>query len=253
MNLPTWLSWLENVLVRKGRSGSPVTPTETSRRNPRRNAEFQPRKKHFLEYIDPSRTRGLEIGPLDLPMIEAHEGNCEFADYHSTDELRRMAAELDGTSPDFVPHIDYVTAAGYGAVPKEYDLIAACHVIEHIPDMIGWLRAIGDHLKAGGILFLAIPSKDYTFDLHRRLTTLGHAVDWHEAKLARPSFYQVFDFFYFHAAGVTPRDIWAGRAPPRPERNFPKALEAARIAQSQYYDVHCSVFTPESFETLMSE
>jgi hypothetical protein len=100
MNLPTWLSWLENVLVRKGRSGSPVTPTEPSRRNPRRNAEFQPRKKHFLEYIDPSRTRGLEIGPLDLPMIEAHEGNCEFADYHSTDELRRMAAELDGTSPD---------------------------------------------------------------------------------------------------------------------------------------------------------
>ena len=251
MNFAALLSSLETVFVRKRRSGSPIT--ETRPKNPRRNAEFEPRKTHFLQYIDPSRARGLEIGPLDLPMIEPDEGHCDFADYHSTDELRRMAAELEGTNPDFVPYIDYVTAAGYDAVPRDYDWIAACHVIEHIPDMIGWLRAIGDHLKAGGILFLAIPSKHYTFDVHRRVTTLTEALDCHEGKLIRPSFSQVFDFFYFYATGIKPHDIWAGRPPPPPERNFAKALEAARIAQNQYYDVHCSVFTPESFETLMRE
>jgi SAM-dependent methyltransferase len=253
MNFLAFRGSPKTIFSRAWRRRSPVALPESRSKNPRRNAEFEPRKKHFLKYIDPARTRGLEIGPLDLPMIEPHEGDCEFADYHSTDELKQMAAQLSGTDPDFVPHIDYVIAEGYDAVPRDYDWIAAANILEHVADVIGWLRTVGEHLKPGGLLFLALPDRRYTFDTHRHLTTFAELVSWHVARLTKPSFAQVFDFTYYYANDFVYYDIWAGKPAPPPEKNFSKAIEAGRLAEKQYYDVHCSVFTTESFEALARE
>ena len=44
-----------------------------------------------------------------------------------------------------------------------------------------------------------------------------------------------------------------GKAAPPPEKNFSKAIEAGRLAEKQYYDVHCSAFTTESFDALAHE
>src|ERR1700744_1226468 len=253
MNFPAFRGSARTVFGRAWRKRSPAQPPEAGRKNPRRNGEFDPHKNHFLKYIDPARPRGLEIGPLDLPMIEPHEGHCEFADYHSTDELKRMAAQLSGTDPDFVPHIDYVIAGGYDAVPRDYDWIAAANILEHVADVIGWLRTVGEHLKPGGLLFLALPDRRYPFDTHRHLTTVTELVAWHGARLTSPSFPKVFDFTYYYANDFVYYDIWAGKPAPPPEKNFVKAIEAGRLAKTQYYDVHCSVFTTESFEALARE
>jgi Methyltransferase domain len=232
---------------------STAQPAASTPGNPRRNAAFEPRKRHFLKFIDPATTRGLEIGALDLPMIEPHEGRCDFADFHSTEEIKQMATRYPGTNPDFVPHVQYVVSGGYDAVPRDYDWIAAANVIEHVPDLIGWLRIIADHLKVGGILFLALPDKTYTFDVHRNVTTFPEAVAWHEARLNRPSFQQVFDFVYSFATGTTEYDIWAGKSPPLPDKNFAGAMKSARVAEMLSHEVHCSVFTPASFAALMQE
>jgi Methyltransferase domain len=178
MNFPAFRGSHKRIFGRAWWKRSPVSLPDTRSKNPRRNAEFEPRKKHFMKYIDPARTRGLEIGPLDLPMIEPQEGHCEFADYHSTDKLKHMAAELSGTNPDFVPDIDYVIAQGYDAVPRDYDWIAAANILEHVADVIGWLRTVGEHVKPGGLLFLAFPDRKYTFDTHRHLTTFTELVSW---------------------------------------------------------------------------
>jgi hypothetical protein len=232
---------------------STAAPGASQSGNPRRNAAFEPRRRHFLKFIDPATTRGLEIGALDLPMIEPHEGRCDFADYLSTKEVKAMAARYAGTNPDFVPHIKYVVAGGYDAVPRDYDWIAAANVLEHVPDIIGWLRTIGDHLKIGGNLFLALPDKTYTFDVHRNVTTFSDAVAWHEARLDRPSFQQVFDFVYNFATGTTEYDIWAGKTPPPPDKNFAAGIKSARVAGTLSHEVHCAVFTPASFAALMQE
>jgi SAM-dependent methyltransferase len=232
---------------------STAAPAASKSGNPRRNAAFELRKRLFLEFIDPAATRGLEIGALDLPMIEPHEGRCDFADYHSTEEVKGIAAQHPDTNPDFVPNIDYVVADGYDAVPRDYDWIAAANVLEHIADPIGWLRTMSDHLKPGGILFLALPDKTYTFDVHRNLTTFSELVAWHQAGLKRPSFQQVFDFVYNFAPRHTVYDIWKGKLPSPPSKGFAAAMEAARISDTLSHQVHCSVFTPESFVALMRE
>jgi hypothetical protein len=221
--------------------------------NPRRDERFRLMQQHFLQHVDPRKTRGLEIGAFDLPLVEPQEGTCDFADYHSTEELRRMAGELEGPNPEFVVPVSYVTANGYAEVPNDYDWIAACHVIEHIADFIGWLQLLASHLRPGGTLFVGMPDKRYTFDIHRQVTTFSEAVAAHHAQLTRPSFSQVFDFVYLYATGLSPPDVWKGKSVPPPERNFGKALKAARSAENQYYDVHCSVFTPASFKSLMTD
>lgn len=254
MNFPAFAKPFPGIFrASRRRETSSSAPREGSPRNPRRNAAFEFRKKHFLKYIDPATTRGLEIGALDLPMIEPHEGKCDFADFHSTKEVKAMAAQYPGTSPDFVPHIEYVVADGYDAVPRDYDWIAAANVLEHVPDPIGWLRTIGDHVKPGGLLFLVLPDKNYMFDVHRKLTAFSETVAWHQAGLKRPSFQQVFDFVYNFAPGRTEYDIWKGKPPPPPMKNFAAAMEAARVGDTLSHQVHCSVFTPESFTGLMQE
>ena len=60
------------------------------------------------------------------------------------------------------------------AIPANlvFDYVIASHVIEHAPDMIGWLRQVAGVLRTGGILSLAVPDKRFTFDEGRELTTL---------------------------------------------------------------------------------
>ncbi len=57
------------------------------------------------------------------------------------------------------------------------DYIVASHVIEHVPDMITWLREIGAILKQSGTVRLAIPDKRYTFDIRRRTSSITDIVD----------------------------------------------------------------------------
>ncbi|MCY7273284.1 MAG: class I SAM-dependent methyltransferase [Phormidesmis sp. CAN_BIN44] len=44
------------------------------------------------------------------------------------------------------------------------DYVIASHVIEHVPDFIGWLSEVRGILKPGGILSLAIPDKRQCLD-----------------------------------------------------------------------------------------
>jgi SAM-dependent methyltransferase len=60
------------------------------------------------------------------------------------------------------------------------DFVIANHFIEHCQDPIG---AITNHfrvLKAGGILYLAVPDKRFTFDRDRPVTPISHLYQDHE-------------------------------------------------------------------------
>jgi hypothetical protein len=88
-----------------------------------------------------------------------------------------------GHSPEFVVPIDFILKnAGWDSIASGYDWIAAAHVIEHAPSMIDWLRSVGDTLKEGGILFLVVPDKRYTFDFFRPESTLGKIFEDHLIK-----------------------------------------------------------------------
>jgi len=119
-----------------------------------------------------------------------------------------------------------------------FDYCVASHAIEHVPDMIGWVRGIMSVLRLGGLLNLAIPDREQTFDRRRRVTSTAEFIGDFVEKRTRPSAPQIFDA----VASVMPmyEDIPV---------NFAHGLAVAQQTETSgaYVDVHCQVFTLSSF------
>jgi len=222
-----------------------------------------------LACIDVARMRGLEIGPLAAPRVRKSEGPVRYLDHASAAELRRKYASNQGMRDrlDQIVDVDYVlkefgTISEAVAADAPFDYVIASHVIEHIPDPIGWLADLTRVLRPGGILSLVIPDKRYCFDINRALTEISDLVDANLRHLRMPSYRQAFDF-YSKAIGdmVDATAAWAGTADyslaVRQDFDDPDraALDACREMQSRddFVDVHCSVFTPDSFLGLLEK
>jgi hypothetical protein len=221
--------------------------------NPRRDYRFYLHRDHFVRYVDLASSTGLEIGAFDLPMVESNEGRCEFADFRTVDELKTLASTQDGHSVKYVANVQYDLRKGYDGIKKKYQWIVASHVIEHIPDVIGWLSIIHSKLDSGGVLFLVIPDKNYTYDFHRSETNLSNCVGPHRNRLMQPSFEQVFDHHYFTFNNIDPGVFWRGGPIPGPIKIFQQAYAIAERSLSEFVDAHCSVFTPVSFVSLIND
>ena len=50
---------------------------------------------------------------------------------------------------------------------RRVDFVIASHVIEYVPEMVSWLQCIGEALRPGGVLNLAIPA---SIKIDKRLT-----------------------------------------------------------------------------------
>jgi hypothetical protein len=222
------------------------------KQNPRRDPRFHHHQHHFLQFVNPQDQRGLEIGAFDLPRVEPSEGRCDFADLNTTEQLQELACHIPGHNPEFVVPVQFDLARGYDQIPGGYDWIAAAHVIEHVPDMIGWLDTLHSKLTTNGLLFLIIPDKRYTFDVHRRESTVTELVGAYRARLTHPSFAQVFDHFYYNAPDVVAHNVWLGDPVPPPRLDYYLSLGEAIKAEGTHQDAHCWVLTPDSFSTTIN-
>jgi SAM-dependent methyltransferase len=219
--------------------------------------------RHDLACLDVTTMRGLEIGPLASPRVLKGQGAVLYVDHADAEGLRYKYS----TDPimrhrlDEIVEVDYVLAQDQRlhdtvASDAPFDYVIASHLIEHIPDPVSWLADIAKALRVGGILSLVIPDKRYCFDLNRRTTDISEIVDSHLRQLRRPSFKQVYDFISKEITGqVDTAAIWAGTAnysdTVRSDVEDPDiaALQLCRtVANSEdFVDVHCNVFTPDSF------
>lgn len=139
-----------------------------------------------------------------------------------------------------------------------FDYAIASHVIEHVPNVLGWLRGIHDVLRPGGTFNLAIPDRRCTFDLRRHPSTLGELVEADLMGFACPSVRQMFDHCVT-AVALQPGEPW--RSDVDPDRVPPLsgdlamrfAFEQSRqiASDGRYFDSHCWVFTPKSFLDLL--
>ncbi len=219
-----------------------------------------------LACIDVTTMRGLEIGPLAAPWVRKDEGDVFYVDHTDAEGLRRKYATnpVLKDSLDQIVDIDCVIGESQGiheavADQAPFDYVIASHLIEHIPDPITWLSDIASVLRPSGILSLVIPDKRFTFDMNRRTTEISDLVDAYLRRLRNPSFRQAYDFISKEITETVDLvGVWAGTrdyaAVVRSDVPDPDvaALQLCRTIQSsdQYVDVHCSVFTPESFLTL---
>jgi hypothetical protein len=226
-------------------------------------------ERHELACIDVATMRGLEIGPLAAPKIHKSEGNVLYVDHADAAGLRSKYAtnSVMKSCLDQIVEIDYVmdgTLELHEAVGDDapFDYVMASHLIEHIPDPVSWLFDIAKILVPGGVLSLIIPDKRFTFDINRRTTEISDLVDAFLRGLRKPSFRQAYDFISHEITDlVDPAAVWAGRADfagvvrsdvPDPDV---AALQLCRTigGSDEYVDIHCSVFTPESFLALFEK
>jgi predicted SAM-dependent methyltransferase len=212
----------------------------------------------MLANINPAKQKGIEIGALYRPTVKKETGPIFYADFDTTETLRSKYAEF-GLAPsevDKIVDVDYVlggknlSEAASDEAP--FDYVLASHVIEHVPDFVGWLQDIRKILKPGGILSLAIPDKRFTFDYQRRLTASADVVDAYLSKTKIPTPRQAFDqYAEFDFGWVNEGNESDLIRRTRLLRAWNSAKEAAENKYDSY--VHCWVFTDSSFLDLASD
>ena len=174
------------------------------------------RRAEILGVVDPATARGLEIGPLDKPIVRRERGQqIWYADHTDTASLKEHYAQHAMVYSDHVPEdildVDFVLSDGpLLELTKDvapFDYVVASHVIEHIPDLVAWFDELSSVLVDGGRVCLAIPDRRYCFDARRASTELADVVAAHLEQRTRPS---------PHAPSSTSRGtspLWTGRPP----------------------------------------
>lgn len=138
------------------------------------------RRHYLLALIDPATQRGLEIGALCKPVVPPAAGRIEYVDHLPTEALREKYAADPNVDIDQIVPVNYVWGASTlpeAVGDQRFDYVIASHVIEHVPDPIGWFKEIAAVLKPGGVLSLAIPDKRWTFDCRREVTSASALIE----------------------------------------------------------------------------
>lgn len=118
------------------------------------------------------RGSGIEIGALNRPLWVPKTAHVKYLDRMTVSELRKQYLDV----ADHITPIDIIdNCEELSTIPDcSQDFVIANHVLEHCPNPIKAVKNMLRVLKNGGILFLTIPDKRYTFDKNRPITTWKH-------------------------------------------------------------------------------
>ena len=217
------------------------------------------RREKLLDGLDLVRLEGVEIGPLTSPTVSKNDGNIIYIDHTDTETLKQKYANHEGVDANEIVSVDAVwgqntieEALGIG---KRVDYIIASHVVEHVPDFIGWLGELSSILAPGGSIRLAVPDKRFCFDCRREDTRLSDLLTANLERARRPQAREIIDFalYHMHMEAVAAWDGALVMGPPGPDQ-LRQAFDMARqAAQGDYVDVHCWTFTLASFARIMEQ
>ncbi len=206
----------------------------------------------------------IEIGAGYCPAAPKSQGwNTHVVDHAAQDALRQKysAAAVDTRS---IEAVDTVWQAGalHEAVPAallgRVDLIIASHVLEHLPDLIGFFASAARLAAPDGVLSVALPDRRYCFDCFKPWTTTGGLLEAHHRGASRHSLKTAFDHMAYSAV-VDGQLGWGAKPIGRPALLDPFAAAAATAASfsdattGPYQDYHAWQFTPAGFELTVLE
>lgn len=123
--------------------------------------------------------KGIEIGPAEHPLAVPHWAKVTYVDEISTKDLIKRYPYLKHHS---LVHIDVVDDGQTLSNFKDnsQNFIIANHFLEHVIDPIKTIRNFYRVLKPGGIIYMAIPDKRFTFDKLRPTTPLARLKNFHD-------------------------------------------------------------------------
>jgi len=151
-----------------------------------------------------------------------------YVDYLPASELHVHHAHLqqEFVEPDVVDDGELLSSFA----EESLDFIAASHFIEHTEDPVATLASHLRKLRPGGVEFLIVPDKRYTFDNQRPTTPIEHFRRDHDRgpEISRSDHYLE----------------WARVVDQVPA---PEVEEAARQNQERRFSIHFHTWTPTSF------
>lgn len=120
---------------------------------------------------------GIEIGALNNPLqLGKKVSSVLYVDIADKEGLIGQNPETGKTGiykPDMIADAEDLRPL----LSNSLDFVIACHVLEHLPNPLKALMEIWRVLKPGGILYLSVPDKRFTFDNKRPVTTLKHVIE----------------------------------------------------------------------------
>ncbi len=217
------------------------------------------RREKILGGLNLESLVGIEIGPLCRPIVTKQESNVIYVDHADATELRKKYASEPTVDVTQIVEVDAVwgQATLQEAIggDTKVDYVVASHVIEHVPDLIGWLQEIGSVLRVNGEVKLAVPDKRYTFDYLRRESQFVDAVNAYLLRARIPSPFFLLDHF-LNFRTIDHVEAWEGTLKLCYEPTYEIFRDAVHIAreaiEGRYCDAHCWVFTPASFAQLFA-
>lgn len=202
----------------------------------------------------------LEIGPSYNPILPKRAGHrVETVDHCAAADLRAKYAgqpEVDAAKIEDVDHVWRGEPLADLVGPGRFDVVVASHVIEHTPDMLGFLRECERALKPDGRLLLAVPDRRRTFDFFRPASTTGAVLQAHHERRTRHAPGAAFDFIANFCTFGGRQSTEAGDAAGFTLSNgvADAAAGFAHYARDGGYDdCHAWVFTPSSFRLIASD
>lgn len=216
------------------------------------------RRMRIISGID-LKSSGIEYGPLHRVIMPREIcSDVRYVDYKTQEQLQAHYAADPNVDVSLIPEIDIVT----GGRPitefvddESIDFVIASHVMEHVPDFIGWLETNLRLLRPGGRIALAFPDRRYCFDLAKQPTSFHEIVAAYLEKRTQPNFTQICDHI-INCRKVTPVEVWNGTldAENAPSiRAIPTALAQLRVlvSKTEYHDVHCWKFSDTEFMDML--
>jgi SAM-dependent methyltransferase len=215
-------------------------------------------RNKILPYADLSNLTGLELGALHDPVVARAESHILYGDHAGTEALKQKYAHNPGVPNDKIVDVDVIWGVdGAPSLPDHsLDYVIASHVMEHVPNLLGWLEHVRRVLKPNGVLGLAVPDKRFTFDFKRRETSLADIVHASLVGATAPLPICVLDHF-FNAVHVDLATAWdtdmkADALPLAHPREY-ATVAAKQVQAGEYIDCHCWVFTPRSLAELFEK
>ena len=218
------------------------------------------RREKLLNGLDLLQLVGAEIGPLTHPIVSKDDGPVIYIDHADTEALKQKYYNDPAVDTDAIVDVDVLW--GDNTIGEELgpgnsvDYVIASHVVEHVPDLVGWLKEISSVLGQGGSLRLAVPDRRFCFDYRRDDTRLSDILAAYFSGARSPQAREIIDFAIYHSRldlGAAWDGSLATASPPGPDQLEHAFAAARRSVGGEYVDVHCWTFTLASFASIMQQ
>jgi Methyltransferase domain len=217
------------------------------------------RKEKILKHIDLSG-EGIEIGPGYNPVVPKREGfKVHSIDHMCKEDLVRKYS-VHQVDTENIEDVDFVwhgePYAELTGKKNYYDWIIASHLIEHTPDLIGFLNDCDTIIKDTGVISLVIPDKRYCFDHFRPITSIARIIDSHLQKNTNHTPGTAVEYYLnsvLKGGVIAWSPCCSGEYEPRHSLEEAVAEFESGSNGKDYVDFHNWCFVPHSFRLMIHD